>query len=158
MSGDFTDITAGYNGYSAGPGYDLVTGLGTPWAPAVAGDLASVDVPGAAVTGAVQPSVFAKSPDGLAASLALTPRQGAEALIHASDGVKGIVDALFAESATPPVMMPKSDPRPLETALGDSAATHEVYGTPEVRGHLSRAESVSQPDFGDLPSLGLEEA
>jgi subtilase family serine protease len=27
---DFHDITAGNNGYSAGPGYDLVTGLGSP--------------------------------------------------------------------------------------------------------------------------------
>jgi subtilase family serine protease len=27
---DFHDITTGYNGYNAGPGYDLVTGLGTP--------------------------------------------------------------------------------------------------------------------------------
>ncbi len=38
---DFNDITSGYNGYAAGPGYDLVTGLGTPRAnvlvPALAG-------------------------------------------------------------------------------------------------------------------------
>jgi len=29
-SSDFHDITTGYNGYSATPGYDLVTGLGSP--------------------------------------------------------------------------------------------------------------------------------
>ena len=29
-SRDFHDETSGYNGYSAGPGYDLVTGLGSP--------------------------------------------------------------------------------------------------------------------------------
>jgi subtilase family serine protease len=29
-SSDYHDITSGFNGYSAGPGYDLVTGLGTP--------------------------------------------------------------------------------------------------------------------------------
>ena len=29
-SSDFNDITSGFNGYSATPGYDLVTGLGTP--------------------------------------------------------------------------------------------------------------------------------
>jgi len=29
-SSDYHDITTGYNGYNAGPGYDLVTGLGTP--------------------------------------------------------------------------------------------------------------------------------
>ena len=38
-SSDFTDITAGNNGYSAGPGYDLVTGLGTPQAAALVHDL-----------------------------------------------------------------------------------------------------------------------
>jgi subtilase family serine protease len=40
-SSDFHDITSGSNGFSAGPGYDLVTGLGTPIAnllvPALAG-------------------------------------------------------------------------------------------------------------------------
>ncbi len=29
-SSDFNDITEGFNGFNAGPGYDLVTGLGTP--------------------------------------------------------------------------------------------------------------------------------
>jgi hypothetical protein len=31
---DFHDIVAGNNGYPAGPGYDLVTGIGSPigWA------------------------------------------------------------------------------------------------------------------------------
>jgi hypothetical protein len=37
---DFHDITSGYNGYSAGPGYDLVTGLGTPVANLLVPDLA----------------------------------------------------------------------------------------------------------------------
>ena len=31
-AGDFHDITSGYNGFNAGPGYDLVTGLGSPFA------------------------------------------------------------------------------------------------------------------------------
>ncbi len=34
-STDFHDITSGYNGYSAGTGYDLVTGIGTPKAQAI---------------------------------------------------------------------------------------------------------------------------
>ena len=38
-SGDFHDITTGNNGFPAGPGYDLVTGLGTPIAPAVVLDM-----------------------------------------------------------------------------------------------------------------------
>ena len=38
-SGDFHDITSGSNGYSAGAGYDLVTGLGSPLANLVVSDL-----------------------------------------------------------------------------------------------------------------------
>jgi subtilase family serine protease len=36
---DFHDITTGSNGYRAGPGYDLVTGRGTPYAKRVVQDL-----------------------------------------------------------------------------------------------------------------------
>jgi hypothetical protein len=36
---DYHDITSGSNGYSAGPGYDMVTGLGTPRADLVIADL-----------------------------------------------------------------------------------------------------------------------
>jgi subtilase family serine protease len=39
-SGDFHDVTTGSNGYSAGYGYDLVTGVGTPVANRLIGDLA----------------------------------------------------------------------------------------------------------------------
>jgi hypothetical protein len=38
-SHDFHDETSGYNGYSAGPGYDLVTGLGSPVANQLLPDL-----------------------------------------------------------------------------------------------------------------------
>ena len=38
-SNDFHDITQGSDGYSAAPGYDLATGLGTPVASRVVGDL-----------------------------------------------------------------------------------------------------------------------
>ena len=38
---DFHDVTSGSNGYSAGPGYDLVTGLGTPVAGLLVPDLVS---------------------------------------------------------------------------------------------------------------------
>ena len=36
---DFHDITSGFNGYVAGPGYDLVGGLGTPRADQIVSDL-----------------------------------------------------------------------------------------------------------------------
>jgi subtilase family serine protease len=43
LTGDFHDVTSGSNGYSARPGYDLVTGRGTPYAQRVILDLARVN-------------------------------------------------------------------------------------------------------------------
>ncbi len=40
FSSDFNQVTTGSNGYSAGPGYNLATGLGTPIAITLVGDLA----------------------------------------------------------------------------------------------------------------------
>jgi subtilase family serine protease len=42
MTGDFRDVTSGYNGYYAGVGYDEVTGRGTPMAFYVVRDLMQV--------------------------------------------------------------------------------------------------------------------
>jgi subtilase family serine protease len=57
-SADFYDITTGNNGtYSAGPGYDLVTGLGTPVANLLVADLAGSQT----VQGATHFSVSAPS-------------------------------------------------------------------------------------------------
>lgn len=51
-NGAFRDITSGYNGYNAGPGYDYVTGIGTPVANTLAIDLATyVPVNNAAAVG-----------------------------------------------------------------------------------------------------------
>jgi subtilase family serine protease len=43
-SSDFHDITTGNNGFAAGPGYDLATGLGTPIANVLVPDLANYQV------------------------------------------------------------------------------------------------------------------
>ena len=52
---DFHDVTTGNNGFSAGPGYDLVTGIGTPVANLLVPDLAGVSVaPGPSVTLSIQ--------------------------------------------------------------------------------------------------------
>ena len=42
---DFHDVTSGNNGYAAGPGYDFVTGLGTPKANVLVPALASATLP-----------------------------------------------------------------------------------------------------------------
>ena len=41
---DFHDITTGNNGFPAGPGYDLVTGIGSPIAPSIVRDLAPFSI------------------------------------------------------------------------------------------------------------------
>jgi hypothetical protein len=63
---DFHDITIGYNGLSAGPGYDEVTGLGSPIANLLVPDLVSYDL-AAQVAITIQPpaSVTAGSAFGL---------------------------------------------------------------------------------------------
>ncbi len=52
-SSDFHDVTAGSNGYNAGPGYDLITGLGTP--------KASLLVPGLLAASGVKTSTTVKA-------------------------------------------------------------------------------------------------
>jgi hypothetical protein len=49
--GDYHAINSGYNGYTAGPGYNLVTGLGTPAANLVVPDLIAYQGPGTTYTG-----------------------------------------------------------------------------------------------------------
>ncbi len=61
-SSDFNDITSGFNGYSATPGYDLVTGLGTPKANLlVAGLLSANGVSSSVVTTSSVPAVTVTS-------------------------------------------------------------------------------------------------
>ena len=52
--GDFHDVTQGNNGYAAGPGYDLVTGIGTP--------KANLLIPSLAAFGAASQSSIATEP------------------------------------------------------------------------------------------------
>jgi subtilase family serine protease len=47
---DFHDVTTGNNGYPAGPGYDLVTGLGSPMANLLVPALAGFAIPPSALT------------------------------------------------------------------------------------------------------------
>jgi subtilase family serine protease len=48
---DFHDVTAGFNGFGAGPGYDLVTGRGTPYANRIVHALACPGVSSAQAPG-----------------------------------------------------------------------------------------------------------
>ena len=62
-SSDFHDITSGSNAaYSAGPGYDLVTGLGSPVANRIVPALAGLPVPSQAGPSVVTPAQTTSSP------------------------------------------------------------------------------------------------
>jgi subtilase family serine protease len=59
---DFHDITSGSNGYQAGPGYDFVTGRGSPIANLLIPDLVATG------TGSTQPPTVPSAPTGLSAT------------------------------------------------------------------------------------------
>ncbi|MBI3410000.1 MAG: S53 family peptidase [Planctomycetes bacterium] len=67
-SADFHDVTSGNNGYAAGPGYDLVTGRGSPKANLVIADLTAVNSSGsfssAAVTSGTTTTPTGRTPTG----------------------------------------------------------------------------------------------
>ncbi len=64
----FHDITKGNNGYSAGPGYDLVTGLGSPIANHIVTALVSVSGSGRSITLAPTSATSSSAPTKLPAT------------------------------------------------------------------------------------------
>ena len=70
-STDFRDVTRGFNGYFARPGYDLVTGRGTPNAPSLALDLIKA---GSASSAAAATSTPPKAP-GMATVAEVSPTE-----------------------------------------------------------------------------------
>jgi subtilase family serine protease len=64
---DFNQITTGYNGFSAGPGYNFVTGRGSPIAPALVPDMISYVLGPGRLTFSTEPaaSVIAGQPFGV---------------------------------------------------------------------------------------------
>jgi subtilase family serine protease len=61
---DYNTVTSGSNGYSAGAGYNLVTGLGTPVANLLVSDLVAYQGPGTSYSGPTVGSLQCKSLDG----------------------------------------------------------------------------------------------
>jgi subtilase family serine protease len=93
MSQDFIDITVGYNGYYAGPGYDLVTGLGSPWAPYVVSDLAY-----AGLGGGASPASAASAAFGSAARQEATLHFLVSDRLPANAGLGSALDVVFSAS------------------------------------------------------------
>ena len=117
--GDFHDITQGNNGYSAGPGYDLVTGLGTPKANLLIPDLAALGLASkATIATQPPPSVVAGASFGIIAS--------------ATDSF-GVTDLGYNGTAT------------LTLASGPSGATFTPVTVPGHRRPGGLLEPVAEP-------------
>ena len=72
---DFHDITTGNNGFAAGPGYNLVTGIGSPIANNLVPDLLK-DVTTTSVSSSADPSVFGQPVSFTATVSANGPSRG----------------------------------------------------------------------------------
>jgi subtilase family serine protease len=158
-SSDFHDVTSGSNGgSSAGPGYDRVTGLGTPRADLLVPDLAAwgissklvvtVEPPGTVVAGDVFGlTVAVQNASGTAAS----GYRGAVTIALASNPASGVLAGNLTATAQNGVatFAGLSLPRAangyclLVTAGGASSATSSTFNvTPAAPSHLS---VISQP-------------
>jgi hypothetical protein len=81
-SSDFHDVTTGNDGFAAGPGYDLATGLGTP--------IANLLVPGLAGIGTTAPpSISAPATGSLSENGSLTFSTGNSDAISITDAAAG---------------------------------------------------------------------
>ena len=155
---DFNDVTSGNNsldeftGYTAQPGYDMTTGLGTPiagaLAPALCGDLVTVTSPGAqssktgtAVSVAVKASssagsALSYSATGLPAGLTIKPATGVIAgtpttagtstvTVVATDAAGSTRGASFTWTVVAPPP-PPPPPQPKVTITASSAQFGQV--------------------------------
>src|SRR5262249_15129392 len=146
MSWDFNDITFGFNGFFCQPGYDLVTGLGSPWAPWVVGDLVGVATP----------------PGGAASRPQVSSRPGEVAVARTANLTQAIqsplraVNAVCAESTIPRAAATRSDALPLGTVVTDQLVDSEAYGLP-LGFTSSWADHLSQRHRASLLALGWED-
>ena len=101
-SGPFHDVTSGTNtvpgvtGYDAGPGYDAVTGLGSPDASALAAALASPSTSGVDFAISAQPAVVSVAAGASASVTASLTQASAAADVVAALSVAGLPAGLTA--------------------------------------------------------------
>src|SRR5262249_4097732 len=144
----FLDVTTGNNGYDAGPGYDYVTGLGSPWAPSVVSDLAQVDRGGNAPLALAEHSPRALLPTTGAFPVASDP-------LPSTLGVKNAVDTAFAEPGLVVVTTAKQDLAPMPSIVPGQAARVPVSnaGSISVRHSATPGQGLELSEFDTDPWL-----
>ncbi len=146
MSGDFNDVTFGYNGYFAGPGYDLVTGLGSPYAPAVVYDLAVSGFDSPPPGAAPQSPTFTAFPNDAGALLAAKP-------VASIQEIKPVIDAVFASPDSTVVTAAKVDLVPLTPVSTNQVTPNHVSDMVPL--HLGQSMSRSGDPVLDLGMLDV---
>ena len=120
--GDFHDILHGYNRFNAGPGYDLVTGLGTPNGSQLVPDLASFGM-------SSRPALtsITVTPGNPSVGVGLTQRLTAAGTY--SDGTtRDVTNSVNWASATPSVATIDSAGLATTVAVGTSVITASLAG------------------------------
>jgi hypothetical protein len=140
---DYNIIFGGNNGYRAGPGYNLVTGLGTPMASRLVPDLVAYDGPGNGNAGGAVQTVAAIQSDGLEYSGQDSTSSGGAALV-------------FNVFNFEVLGRPTARPAPVLAHMVQDGVHPVAAGTGTVTaGHLamSRLSAPAPLTFQSLPAL-----
>jgi subtilase family serine protease len=137
FSSDFNDVTQGSNGYSAGPGYDVATGLGTPIAMNLVGDLAfnvtsnyNAMAANAMATNAMRSPLSHATTGSTPSPSAMTPfLQEAGRSAHARPEVRGLVSSHVTDPATQEsilIALPPTDSTSPVATIGHRHDRHDL--------------------------------
>ena len=153
-SSDFHDITTGSNGaYSAGPGYDLVTGLGSPQANLIVAALV-----GSGSTSGTPPTVVtpaSATPNPVTGTTTTLSVQGTDASGAASLSYTWSVSSAPAGAATPTFRVNGTNAAQNTTATFYAAGTYTFQVTLTDPARLTATSSVSVTVYQTLTSVAV---
>jgi hypothetical protein len=164
-SSDFQDITAGFNGYYAGTGYDLVTGLGTPKANLLVPDLLAANgvQMGSGTKPAAAPSQQATNSsvvhNVVVGSTSSTPAAGVVAMMTVTASFSAGISALPSPSLTVSTTTgsPGAATQTGATGIGSSATS---AGVPVGLGQGTSSSSIlfasGISDSGEEPGSAID--
>ncbi len=155
-NGYFNDITSGSNGYAAGPGYDMATGIGSPIADVLIPALAPVPAPDLSVSVTDSGSgVFHPGDVGDAYTITVSNTG-----VTATSGAVSLVDALPA-GLTATAMSGSGwtvDPSTLTATRSDSLAAGASYPALTLTVNVAAGASGSATDTATVSGGGAANA
>jgi len=162
-SSDFHDITTGFNGYSATPGYDLVTGLGSPKANAVIdGILAANGVSAGSATAQVTVSTPAHQVGGTSLRFDVTSSStSGTGSSSGASSIAGLLSSALAGSSTSSgtfgVQALVTQASSTQTQPLAQQATVMTTVNQSTAASPSLGQSLSQQPQNSSPSLAIDE-